>query len=79
MNFSDIVNELSAKENPKARQLLLIAAMTVSPNALAFPKKIEDITEEILVSSADYLKTEDFNTHFHNICQMDNVPEISLA
>jgi|TARA_B110000285_G_C14780223_1_gene448147 deoxyadenosine/deoxycytidine kinase len=48
MNFSDIVTELSAKENPKARQILLIAAMTVSPSALNFPNKIEDITEEII-------------------------------
>lgn len=48
MNFSDIVTELSAKENPKARQILLIAAMTVSPNALDYPAKLEDVTEDII-------------------------------
>ena len=68
MNFTDIKTELESKENPKARHLLMIAAMVVAPQAFGYPSKIEDINDEILTKSAEFLLTEAFHNKFHEIC-----------
>ena len=79
MNFTDIKTELESKDEPRARHLLMIAAMVVAPQALDYPTKVELINDEILKESAEFLLTEAFHNKFHEICQMDNIPEISLA
>ena len=40
---------------------------------------MEDITEDNLAVAAAYMLTNDFKTRFTHFCQMDNIPEISLA
>ncbi len=57
----------------------MIAAMVVAPQAFDYPTKVENITDDMLTQTAEFLLSEDFHNKFHEICQMDNIPEISLA
>lgn len=42
--------------------------MVVSPQAFPYPIKVEDITDEMIELTGNYLLTEEFQNQFHNIC-----------
>ena len=79
MNFNDLVAELQSVQDLRARQLMLIAANVVGPNEIEFPDNLAAITEEHLQFAEEFLCSEAFRAKFQQICQMDTIPEVSLA
>ena len=86
MVFPDIQKELvtldTAEENADLQMLghkmMLITCLIVVPDKVGELTKAEQITEEHLEKGKELILTEEFVTKFKDMCQMDNIPDISL-
>ena len=79
MNFADIVTELKNTDDPRALQLLLICAFVVGPTQIQYPETLEQMSEEEYEFAEQFILSDIFREKFTVICQMDTMPEVTLA
>ena len=68
MNFQDIVTELRATEDLRARQLVLICANVVGPTEITYPESIEAMSPEEYDFAEEFVQSDIFKSKFNQIC-----------
>lgn len=77
LNCTDMANDIVRSGDVRSLFVVLMAWMIVNPERF-IPPSIADITAELLEAAANYMKTEEFETIYLRISQIDTLPKLNF-